>query len=143
MESEDILMDERLERAHVADVPAEFSIESASCALNQNLSSAARPILTAGNLHVDSMPRDQDADSESEAAFGNFEAGECTADCCKDDISSKPNKLYLRSTMSQQRLNHLMLLHIHKDRTNTLDLVSVVKEFISCNERRLSYFGND
>ena len=50
MKSEDILMDVRQERAHVADVPAKFSIDSVSCALNQNPSSAARPILTAGNL---------------------------------------------------------------------------------------------
>ena len=49
-------------------------------------------------------------------------------------------KTYLRSTMSQQRLNHLLLLHIHKDRTDTIDLVSIAKEFISINERRLSYF---
>ena len=70
----------------MADVPAEFSIDSASCALNQNPSSTARPFLTAENLHVDSMPRDQDADSESEVASGNFEPGDCTADCCKDNI---------------------------------------------------------
>ena len=47
MKSEDILMDVRQERAHLADVPAKFSIDSASCALNQNPSSAARPIITA------------------------------------------------------------------------------------------------
>ena len=31
-------------------------------------------------------------------------------------------KTYLRSTMSQQRLNSLMVLHVHKDKTDQLDL---------------------
>ena len=50
-------------------------------------------------------------------------------------------KTFLRSSMTQTRLNHLMLLHIHKERTDSLDLVHVLKEFISVNERRISYFG--
>ena len=40
-------------------------------------------------------------------------------------------KTYLWSTMSQKQLNSAMVLHIHKDLTNTLDLKSVCKEFIS------------
>jgi len=40
-------------------------------------------------------------------------------------------KTYLPSTMSQKRLNSAMVLHIHKDLTDTLDLKSVCKEFIS------------
>ena len=87
------LMDERLERAHVADVPAEFSRDSASCALNQNPSSAVCSILIARNLHVDSMYSDLDADSESEVAFANFESGNGSDDCCKDDIRKKFNCL--------------------------------------------------
>ncbi len=31
-------------------------------------------------------------------------------------------KSYLRATMKQDRLNYLMLLHVHKDRTNEIDL---------------------
>ena len=31
-------------------------------------------------------------------------------------------KNYLRSTMSQERLNHLMIMHIHKERTDNIDL---------------------
>ena len=34
-------------------------------------------------------------------------------------------KMYLRATMSQQRLNHLMLLHVHKGQTDALNLVDV------------------
>ena len=31
-------------------------------------------------------------------------------------------KSYLRSTMTQERLNHLMILHVHKELTDKLDL---------------------
>lgn len=50
-------------------------------------------------------------------------------------------KSYLRSTMSQQRLNHLMLLHVHKDRTDGLDLVDVANDFLFGSEHRKNLFG--
>lgn len=50
-------------------------------------------------------------------------------------------KNYLRSTMSQKRLNHLLLLHTHKDKTDNLDIQSITREFISRNNRRLKFFG--
>ena len=34
-------------------------------------------------------------------------------------------KNYLRSTMTQQRLNHVMLLHTHKDRTDDIALLDI------------------
>jgi len=42
-------------------------------------------------------------------------------------------KTFLRSSMSQPQLNHTMLLHIHKSRTDQLNLVEVAKEFVSVN----------
>lgn len=50
-------------------------------------------------------------------------------------------KCYLRTTMTQNRLNSLMLLHVHKDRTDALDLHGVVNDFVSVRERRHSVFG--
>ena len=38
-------------------------------------------------------------------------------------------KTYLRSVMSQERLNSLMVLHIHKDLTDDLDLKVIGNEF--------------
>ena len=38
--------------------------------------------------------------------------------------------------MSQQRLNHLMLLHVHKERTDALDLEEAAREFIVNSEHR-------
>ncbi len=50
-------------------------------------------------------------------------------------------KTYLRSTMTQQRLNNLMVLHVHKDHTDKLNLCEVANEFVSVNERRQEVFG--
>lgn len=49
-------------------------------------------------------------------------------------------KSYLRSTMNQERLNSL-ILHVHKDQTDTLDLPSIANEFVSKSERRTHVFG--
>lgn len=51
-------------------------------------------------------------------------------------------KTYLRSTMNQSRLNHLMILHVHKHLTDRLDLVKVANEFVKGLEHRLTYFGH-
>ena len=50
-------------------------------------------------------------------------------------------KNYLRSTMTESRLNNVMLLHTHKDITDDLDIIKIAKEFISANSRRLNYFA--
>jgi len=51
-------------------------------------------------------------------------------------------KTYLRSTMKQDRLNHLMILNIYKELTKKLDLVKVANEFISGSEHRKNFFGS-
>ena len=47
-------------------------------------------------------------------------------------------KSYLRSTMGQQRLNNLMVLHVHKD---LLNLVDVANDYVKDSEQRLHVFG--
>ena len=49
-------------------------------------------------------------------------------------------KTYLRSTMSQPRLNDIVLLHSHKERTDALDLVHIAETFVSMNNRRQEFF---
>ena len=51
-------------------------------------------------------------------------------------------KTYLRNSMTPKRLNHLLLLHVHKDATEHIDLQEIVAEFIGRNERRKHCFGN-
>ena len=50
-------------------------------------------------------------------------------------------KTYLRSTMSQVRLNNLMVLHIHSDRLDKLDLCQFGNEFINTRSTRKLIFG--
>ena len=45
-------------------------------------------------------------------------------------------KTYLRSTMSQLRLNSIMTIHIHKDLADKLDLLDIGNEFVSNSEHR-------
>lgn len=50
-------------------------------------------------------------------------------------------KSYLRSTMGQQRLNNLMVLHVHRDRTDALSLVDVANDFVKDSDQRANVFG--
>jgi hypothetical protein len=52
-------------------------------------------------------------------------------------------KTYLCSTMSQQRLNHLMLLHVHKSHTDDLDLIDVTNNSIDGGDHRKHFFGSE
>ena len=47
----------------------------------------------------------------------------------------------LRSTMSQERLNHCMLLSIHKEKTDEINLKNVGNVFCEGNEERRRTFG--
>ena len=50
-------------------------------------------------------------------------------------------KTYLRSTMGQDRLNDLMLLHVHKDITDNLNVKEVINCYVKDLEHRLRFFG--
>ena len=50
-------------------------------------------------------------------------------------------KTYLRSTMSQGRLNHLMILSIYKDMVDNIDLSKICTEFATANPTRSTTFG--
>ena len=49
---------------------------------------------------------------------------------------------YLRSTMTEKRLNNCILLHVHKDLTDQLNITDIAKEFISANSDCHRYFGS-
>ena len=44
--------------------------------------------------------------------------------------------------MTQEQLNHVMLLHAHNDRTDNINLLEIAKEFVSFNERQINVFGH-
>ena len=50
-------------------------------------------------------------------------------------------KSYLRTQMGQERLNNSMVLHVHKDFTEKIDLKKVANEFVAGHEMRLQRFG--
>ena len=50
-------------------------------------------------------------------------------------------KTYLRSTTAEGRLNHLMLLHVHKELADGIDMVEVANLFVGDNQRRKQLFG--
>ena len=51
-------------------------------------------------------------------------------------------KSYLRSSMGQARLNHLMVLSIYKEMLDRIDLRTTANNFVQGSEHRLSVFGN-
>lgn len=50
-------------------------------------------------------------------------------------------KNYRRSTKGEARLNHLMLLHVHKELADGTDLVEVANLSVGDNHRRKHLFG--
>ena len=50
-------------------------------------------------------------------------------------------KTYLWSTMTQLDFKNLLVLHVHKERTDTLQLPACLNEFVSGSENRSSLFG--
>ncbi len=50
-------------------------------------------------------------------------------------------KTYLRGTMSQDRLNNLAILHVHRDLVQAVDMRLVANDFVKLNEKRRAVFG--
>ncbi|KAF0312605.1 Zinc finger MYM-type protein 1 [Amphibalanus amphitrite] len=50
-------------------------------------------------------------------------------------------KSWLRSTLGQERLNHAVMLAVHRERLEELDLETEVKEFVSQSSQRSNAFG--
>ena len=51
-------------------------------------------------------------------------------------------KTYLHSTMTQPRLNNIMVLHIYKHLTDSVDLKQVLNEFASANDEKRRIFSS-
>ena len=43
--------------------------------------------------------------------------------------------------MKQERLNSLMTIHVHKDKTDKLELRAIGNEFVAANAQRTNIFG--
>ena len=51
-------------------------------------------------------------------------------------------KSYLRSTMTNNRMNHLMIMHVHKDKTDKINMKHTANSFIGKTESRRKRFGH-
>lgn len=51
-------------------------------------------------------------------------------------------KTYLRATMGQERLNNLLVMNIHQDILDNLDLKQVASDFVGLNDYRRTVFGH-
>ena len=50
-------------------------------------------------------------------------------------------KSYLKFTMTQTRLNSIMIMSTHKHLTDKLDLIEITNEFVRGSEHRMTIFG--
>ena len=41
--------------------------------------------------------------------------------------------------MAEEQLNHVMLLHTHKDRIDNINLLEIAKEFVSFNNTQINF----
>ena len=76
------------------------------------------------------------------------ELGDST--CFKMDAKRKKDKLKVNSLQLHHSLqkevnspqkNHCMILHVHREETDKLNLIEVAKEFVEKNNRRKQFFG--
>lgn len=50
-------------------------------------------------------------------------------------------KTWLRSTMTQHRLNSVAVCHCHQDLLDNVDINEIMQQFVSSNESRVKVFG--
>ena len=48
---------------------------------------------------------------------------------------------YTNTNMSQSRLNHMIILHVHKTKTNSLSLINIANKFVKLSDHRFTIFG--
>jgi hypothetical protein len=49
---------------------------------------------------------------------------------------------YLRASCGQLRLNNLAICHVHKEILDTVDISSLMNEFVLANDKRAAVFGH-
>ena len=60
----------------------------------------------------------------------------------KSFFSLKHLLTHLRAKLIEKHLNNCILLHVHKEITDDLDLVQVARNFIDFNNEHKKYFGS-
>ena len=55
--------------------------------------------------------------------------------------AARRKKTWMRSTITQKRLNSITILNVHKLRTDGIDLVEIANDFVGNNDNRHRQFG--
>ena len=50
-------------------------------------------------------------------------------------------KTYLRSSMTEERLNNCLLVHVYKEIAEELDLEAISRDFVRADDARKKHFG--
>ena len=61
---------------------------------------------------------------------------ECSFSALRRRIST-----FLCTTMTQNRLNSIMVLHVHKEHTDKINLIDVGNDFVNQSEHRMTQLG--
>jgi len=71
--------------------------------------------------------------------FKNWKDGTISSNASSERSFSALRKVknYLRSTMTQDRLNHAMLLQCHKELKDDLNLVTVANQFVDLSSQSI------
>jgi len=64
-----------------------------------------------------------------------------TATCERSFSQLQRLKSYLRSSMTQQRLNHCIMLNTYQEELDSLDITDLVKQFVLAKESRRLQFA--
>ena len=51
-------------------------------------------------------------------------------------------KTWLRSTMTESRLNAVSVCHVHQHKLDAIDIAELMRQFVACNDTRRSIFGD-
>ncbi|XP_071817210.1 zinc finger MYM-type protein 1-like [Apostichopus japonicus] len=65
-----------------------------------------------------------------------------SCECERSFSALRRLKTWLRSTMTQRRLNHVAVCNVHKRKLDTVDIIQLVREFAGRSQTRKNMFGN-
>ena len=89
--------------------------------------------------------RKGDSESETQPAIDSDTDGNATDPEVIVDTEAEPmttSQASVQDSEAEQRLNNCMMLHIHKEITDSCDMHEIAKEFVSENSERQRFFGS-
>jgi len=106
--------------------------------------------ITRGSLYAQNLRRLQEMKPEVRAMFSEVEQLVrlmllCPVSSCEAErsfSSLRRLKTWLRNTMTQERLNSVVVCHVHQKVMDDIDLSEIAADFAGRSDIRKSMFGN-